>query len=147
MTAMRPDDLSALLIGNLPEVDHRGEVIEEIGDDFVRLRLPVRASYISHDLPAGSGQSVLSGPITIGFAETAMYACVHAFYGPQVFAVTLSLNVSFLRLAGHADLIAVCRLLRRGRNVAFVEAHLYSGDSQKACAQITATYGITPITA
>jgi uncharacterized protein (TIGR00369 family) len=147
MATMSRDDLSALLIRNLPEVDHRGEIIEEIGDDFVRLRLPVHDSYISHDLPAGSGQSVLSGPITIGFAETAMYACVHAFYGPQVFAATLSLNVSFLRLAGHADLIAVCRLLRRGRSVAFVEAHLFSGDNQRACAQVTAAYGISPVTA
>jgi acyl-coenzyme A thioesterase PaaI-like protein len=139
---MTPGDLSELLNRNLPAVDHRGEIVEEVGPDFVRLRLPIVDSYLSHDLPAGSGQVVLSGPVTIGFAETSLYACVHAFYGARVFAATLSLNVSFLRLAGGADLIAVARLLRRGRNVAFAEAHLYSGTTDKPCAHITATYAV-----
>lgn len=142
MNMMNSKDLSDLLIRNLPEVDHRGEVIENIGKDFVQLRLPVLSSYLSNDLPKGSGQVVLSGPITIGFAETAMYACVHAFYGAQVLAVTLTLNISFLRIAGAADLIAVARLLRRGRSTAFVEVNIYSGAIDQPCAHVTATYSI-----
>ena len=142
MAMMTPIELSKLLATNLPAVDHRGEIIEAIGADVVRLKMPVIQSYLSHDLPAGSGQVVLSGPVTIGFAETSMYACVHAFYGPHVFATTLSLNVSFLRLAGAADLISDSRLLRRGRSVAFVETHLFSGASDKPCAHVTATYAI-----
>ena len=142
MSAMTSNDLAELLIRNLPEVDHRGEVIEVIGKDFVQLRLPVLSTYLSHDLPAGSGQIVLSGPIAIGFAETSMYACVHAFYGARVLAVTVALNVSFLRMAGAADLTAVARLLKRGRSIAFVEAHLYSGAMDKPCAHVTANYAI-----
>lgn len=142
MTAMTPAELTKLLATNLPAVDHRGEIVEEIGTDVVRLKLPVIQSYLSHDLPVGSGQVVLSGPVTIGFAETSMYACVHAFYGPHVFAATLSLNVSFLRLAGASDLLSVSRLLRRGRTVAFVESHLFSGASDTPCAHVTATYAV-----
>lgn len=139
---MTRSELSALLSRNLPVVDHRGEVVEEVAADSVRLRLPVLQTYLSHDLPPGSGQVVLSGPITMGFAETAMYACVHAAYGARVLAVTLSLNASFLRLAGGADLTATARLLRRGRSIAFVEAHLYSGDSHEPCAHVTASYAV-----
>jgi acyl-coenzyme A thioesterase PaaI-like protein len=139
---MTPAELSELLARNLPVVDHRGEVVEEVTRDAVRLRLPVLDTYLSHDLPPGSGQVVLSGPIAMGFAETAMYACVHAVYGPRVLAVTLSLTVSFLRLAGGDDLIGVARLLERGRGVAFVEVHLYSGDAREPCAHATANYAI-----
>lgn len=142
MTVMTAEELSKLLVTNLPAVDHRGEIVEEVGTDVIRLKLPVHQIYLSHDLPAGSGQVVLSGPVIIGFAETSMYACVHAFYGPRVFAATLSLNVSFLRLAGAPDLFSVSRLLRRGRSVAFVEAHLFSGATEKPCAHVTATYSV-----
>jgi acyl-coenzyme A thioesterase PaaI-like protein len=139
---MTPAELSALLIRNLPAVDHRGEIVEEISSDFVRLRLPIISDYLSHDLPPGSDQVVLSGPVTIGFAETAMYAAVHVVYGAQVLATTLSLNISFLRLAGTADLTARARVLRRGRAIAFVEAHLYSGDTSEPCAHVTASYAV-----
>lgn len=76
---MTPGDLSALLMANLPAVDHRGGVIVEIGTDFVRMRLPVNDSYFNHDLPPGSGQKILSGPISLGFTQTALCACVYAF--------------------------------------------------------------------
>lgn len=144
---MTPEDLSALLIRNLPEVDHRGEIIEDIGVDCVRLRLPVLGTYFSHDLPAGAGQGVLSGPVTMGFAETAMYACIHACYGAHVLAVTLTMNVSFLRLSGAEDLTAVARLLKRGRTTAFVECHLYSGATDQACCHATATYSVRALKA
>jgi len=140
MAAMNVVELPALLKRNPPAVDHRGELIEGLGPDFVRLRLPVLASYLSHDLPAGSGRLVLSGPVTMGFAETAMYACVHAFYGAQVLVVTLACNVAFFTIAGAADLTAVARLLKRGRSVAFAEALLYSGTTDQPCAHATATY-------
>ncbi len=139
---MTPIELATLLAINLPTVDRRGEIVEAVEADVVRLKLPVIDSYLSHDLPAGSGQVVLSGPVMIGFAETSMYACIHAYYGPHVFAATLSLNVSFLRLAGADDLISSSRLLRRGRTVAFVETHVISGSSDKPCAHVTATYAI-----
>jgi uncharacterized protein (TIGR00369 family) len=138
-------ELAELLKRNLPRVDHRNEVIEEIGQDFIRMRMPVVDSYLSHDLPAGSGQIVLSGPITMGFAETALYACVHAFYGENVLAFTATFNSSFLRIAGAGDLTAIARLVRHGKGLAHVEAHIYSEPSQKPCAHVTASYSITEL--
>ncbi len=131
-----------LLARNLPAVDHRNEIVEEIGQDSLRMRLPVLESYLSHDLPAGSAQIVLSGPVMMGFVDTAMYACVHAIYGREIFAAVVSLNMSFLRIAGAGDLIAVARLLRRGKSLAFLEVHLFSGDNSEPCTHATATYAV-----
>ena len=85
MSTLSPPEVLALLKRNLPIEDQRGEIIEEIGASHLRMRLPVVPEYLSHDLPLGSGQTVLSGPIAMGFADTAMYACVHAFYTVPTF--------------------------------------------------------------
>ncbi len=98
MPTLGTEQLMRLLEKNLPAVDHRNEVIEEIGESSLGMRLPVLDIYLSKDLPAGSGQVVLSGPIVVGFADTALYACIHAFYGAEVFAAIVNLNVSFFRV-------------------------------------------------
>lgn len=143
MSPLTPSQLSSLLTANLPRVDHRNEVVEEVGGDFVRMRLPVRGEFLS--VPKGSGQAILSGPITMGFADTALYACVHAFYGVDVIAVIVTFNVTFLRIASDSDLIAVARLMRRGRSLAFVEAELFSGLASAPCARVTATYSVRAV--
>lgn len=142
MSALSPLEVLALLERNLPAVDHRGEIIEDVGESSLRIRLPVKPEYLTHDLPAGSGQVVMSGPVMMGFADTALYACIHAFYGSAVFAAIVSFNVSFFNVAGAGDLVAVAKLLRKGKTLAFMEAHLYSGSSGTPCAQVTATYAI-----
>ena len=142
MSTLSSPEVLALLKRNLPVEDHRGEIIEEIGAAHLRMRLPVAPEYLSHDLPPGSGQTVLSGPIAMGFADTAMYACVHAFYGADVFTAIVNFNVSFLSVAGNADVTAVATLLRKGKTLAFVEARLFSGASTEPFAVVTATYAI-----
>jgi len=142
MSILSASEVLALLERNLPTVDHRGEIIEGIGTSSLRIRLPVKPEYLSQDFPAGSGQVVLSGPVMMGFADTALYACIHAFYGSAVFAAIVSFNASFFSVAGSGDLIAVAKLLRKGKTLAFVEAHLYFGASSTPCAQVTATYAI-----
>jgi acyl-coenzyme A thioesterase PaaI-like protein len=145
VTPLSAGELTQLLERNLPQIDRRGEVVEEIGRDFLRMRLPVLDTYLSRDLPPGSGQAVVSGPVMIGAAETAMYACVHAFYGAEVSAVLVSLNVSFLRIAGTGDITVVARILRRGKSLAFLEAHLHAGEVAEPCAHATATYSVRSI--
>ena len=147
MSTLSPPEIFTLLKRNLPSEDHRGEIIEEIGASHLRMRLPVAPEYLSHDLPPGSGQTVLSGPIAMGFADTAMYACVHAFYGADVLAVIVNFNVSFLSVAGNADVTAVATLLRKGKTLAFVEARLFSGASSEPFALVTATYAIRELSA
>ena len=145
MDPLNPTELMQLLERNLPAIDHRNEFVQEIGQDFVRMHHPVLDSYLSRDLPAGSGQVVVSGPVMMGFADTAMYACVHAFYGRDIFTAIVNLNVSFFSITGTGDLTAVARLLRRGKSLAFLEAHIYSGGSSEPCAHVTATYVVRTV--
>ena len=142
MALLNAAELVTLLEKNLPAADHRNEIIEEIGRDSLRMRLPVHDSYLSHDLPQGSGQMLISGPVMMGFADTAMYACIHAFYGADVFATIVSLNVSFLRTAGAGDLSAAARILRKGKSLVFMEALLFSGENEEPCSHVTATYSV-----
>jgi acyl-coenzyme A thioesterase PaaI-like protein len=142
MSKLDHQEILALLKRNLPIEDQRGEIIEEICASHLRMRLPVVPEYLSHDLPPGSDQTILSGPIAMGFADTAMYACVHAFYGADVLAVIVNFNVSFLSVAGNADVTAVATLLRKGKTMAFAEARLFSSASTEPFAQVTATYAI-----
>lgn len=144
-TALTAAALEQLLRRSLPAVDHRGEAVEHVGADFVRLRLPMRAEYVGPASASTSGEGIVSGPITMGFADTALYACVHAFYGEDVVAVIVSINASFLRAARNADLVATARLLKRGRSLAFVETHLHSDGSNEACAHVTATYAVRAV--
>lgn len=138
------DELTDFLQRALPVVDHRGEIIDGISADSLCMRLPSRPDYLGPELPAGSGRVVMSGPVMMGFADTALYACIHAFYGTAVAAVIVNFQVIFLSVAGGGDLRAVARIVRKGRTLAFVEAHLFSGDANSPCAQVTATYAIRP---
>lgn len=142
MALLNAAELVMLLERNLPAVDRRNEIIEEVDDDSLQMRLPVLECYLSHDLPPGSGRTLISGPVMIGFADTAMYACVHAFYGADSFATIVSLNVSFLRTAGASDLSATARILRKGKSLAFMEALLISGENKEPCSHVTATYSV-----
>jgi acyl-coenzyme A thioesterase PaaI-like protein len=86
MTVLTIPEIEGLLRRHLPVIDHRGECVEEISKNRLRLRLPMRSDYVSSDLPPGSGQNVVSAPVMMGLADTAMYATIHAFYGAHAFA-------------------------------------------------------------
>lgn len=134
--------ISRLIKRNLPEVDQGYGSVEEIGLDFLCWKMPVQKSHLSHDLPAGSGSVLLSGPVLMGAAETALYACVHAFYGPDVLVLTSTFQVVFLRPARAGDLTVLAKLLHKGGKSAALEARVFSGASEKPCALVTATYSV-----
>ena len=66
--------------------------VEVVEDGSVELSLRLEADQLSVDLPRGSGQTVVSGPLMLGLGDTAMYAAVHSALGQDVFAVILSIN-------------------------------------------------------
>src|ERR1700704_1543523 len=99
---------------NLPPVDHHGEIVETVGPDTLRVRLPFKPEYLGAEpWQDGSGR-VFSGPMVMGFADTAMYCCVMAAMGTEVIPVMANFNVTFLRPARATDLIAEVRIVRRG---------------------------------
>ena len=143
MPSLTPEQTQLTIITNLPPVDHHGEIVEAVGPDTLRVRLPFKAEYLGAEpWQDGSGR-VFSGPMVMGFADTAMYCCVMAAMGTDVIPVMANLNVTFLRPARAADLIAEVRIVRRGGRLHYLECWLNSDGESVPCAHITSTYRVS----
>jgi acyl-coenzyme A thioesterase PaaI-like protein len=128
---------------NLPPVDHHGEIVEAVGSDSIMIRLPFKPDYVGAEpWQDGSGQ-VFSGPMVMGFADTAMYCCVMAALGFGVIPVMVNLNITFLRPAHATDLIAEARIVRRGGRLHYLECWLRSDGVAEPCAHVTSTYRVS----
>ncbi|MCB1746466.1 MAG: PaaI family thioesterase [Gammaproteobacteria bacterium] len=142
MHPLAPAEVESLLSEHLPAADRHGEVIEAITPGCLRMRLPMRDAFLSRDLPPGSGQAVVSAPLMMGLADTAMYAAIHAFYGRDAFGAIISMTTSFLRVAPATDLIAEVSVVKKGRKLAFLETSISGLGSDAVCARVTASYAV-----
>src|SRR6202034_2463801 len=95
-----------------------------------------------HDSMLRPGGTV-SGPTLMALADYAMYAVLLSAIGPVGLAVTVNLNINFLR-KGEAgqDVLAVAKILKLGKRLAVGEVTLLSGTSPDPIAHVTATYSI-----
>lgn len=139
---MTESELKRVLVANLPAVDQHDEIVEDAGPDHVRLRLPFRPEHLGTDVWKHTGGVVYSGPMMMGFADTAMYACCHCALGPDVVPVIATLTITFLRPAGAVDLLAEARLVRRGKRLAYLETYLYSDGTAEPIGHVTSTYAL-----
>jgi uncharacterized protein (TIGR00369 family) len=133
-------EIEDILRGKLPPVDCHGEIVEEASPSRVRIRLPFQPTFMGGDVWKDSQDRVFSGPKVMGLADTAMYACMHAALGLSVVAVMTSINVTFLRPAASADLIAGANLIRLGKRLAFLEVTIFSQGKPEPVAHATATF-------
>jgi len=140
--ALTARETEATITRNLPPIDHHGEVVEEVGNDTIRVRLPYRPDFMGAE-PWGDGTGrVFSGPMVMGLADTAMYCCVMAAMGNDVSPVMATYSTTFLRPAREADLIAEARIVRRGGRLHYLECWLTSDGEPEPCAHITSTYRV-----
>ena len=135
-------DVEQLIVEHLPSVDHHGEVVEEVGLDSIRLRLPFKSEFAGAVAWQGSNVRVYSGPLVMGFADTSMYCCVVAALGRDVIPVMVAFNITFVRPARERDLIAEARIVRRGSRLHYLECWLKSEGEEEPCAHITSTYRV-----
>jgi acyl-coenzyme A thioesterase PaaI-like protein len=141
--ALSAKEAERMIIKNLPPIDHHGEIVELVAKDSIRVRLPYRSEFMGAEpWQDGSGR-VFSGPIVMGFADTAMYCCVMAALGPDVIPVMANLNITFLRPARASDLIAEARIVRRGSRLYYLECWLTSNGEAEPCAHVTSTYRVS----
>ena len=129
-------------LGKLPVVDHHGEIVEYVGDGELRMRLPFRREYMGRDVWKGSEANVYSGPMVLGFADTAMYACIVGTFGGKVLGIIQTMTTNFLRPARDTDLIAQVRISRRGKRSIYLEVWLFSDGDTEPAAHVTATAAI-----
>ena len=129
-------DLAAFLNSAFPDSDlARWPQITEVGPGLVRMVLTPAA----HNLRPGQ---LVSGSTQMGLADHAAYAVILAHIGPVAMAVTSNLNMSFLRGAAFAPVIAEAVLLKLGRRLATVDVRLWQDDQSGLVAQATVTYAI-----
>ena len=118
---MTEDELQAALERTTPERDRYELFVEEAQDQDVRVRFS----------PAkGEGWSTAA---LLAIAETSLRAAA------GVEARVTHLNVTVLRAAQQADVIALSRVLRRERDVVHAECWLFSHAVVEAMLHATAT--------
>jgi uncharacterized protein (TIGR00369 family) len=139
---MRPaglskEELERLLSAELPAMvnPHSGVSILEVRHGFCRVRQAFNPSSLR---PGGT----ISGPTMMALADFAMYVGVLASIGPVPLAVTINLNINFLRKPAARDLIAECRLLKLGKRLAVGEVAIRSEGMDEPVAHATSTYSI-----
>ena len=139
---MRPavlskEELERLLSAELPAMvnPHSGVSILEVRHSFCRVRQAFKPRSLR---PGGT----ISGPTMMALADFAMYVGVLASIGPVPLAVTINLNINFLRKPAARDLIAECRLLKLGKRLAVGEVTIASEGLEEPVAHVTSTYSI-----
>jgi uncharacterized protein (TIGR00369 family) len=115
---------------------HLGIEVDEAGEGWVRLRVPVR-----DELRNATGAPVHGG-VYSALVDTAVggaLSTLHPASEGGVGQTTLDLNVSFIAGAAAGDIVAEGRILKRGRVIAFGEARITDSDG-KLLAVGRATY-------
>jgi uncharacterized protein (TIGR00369 family) len=136
-SVMSVEELHRFLTAEFPQVFHAdsGLSIEEVWHGGGRVRQTYQAQFIR---PGGT----ISGPTMMALADFAMYVGVLASIGPVPLAVTINLNINFLRKPAARDLIAECRLLKLGKRLAMGEVTVRSDGMDEPVAHVTSTYSI-----
>jgi len=137
MLKMNSAELAELLAREFPESDPTRSEIEELRDDFVRVRRHTGAG----DLRPGG---TISGPSMMALADYAMYTIVLGMIGPVPLAVTTHLSIDFLRKPEPGDLIAEATLLKLGQRLAVGSVAIFSEGVEGIVAQASLTYSIPP---
>jgi uncharacterized protein (TIGR00369 family) len=117
---------------------HLGIEVDEAGQGWVRLRVPVR-----DELRNAVGAPVHGG-VYSALVDTAVGGALSTLHDAAqggVGQTTLDLNVSFIAGASAGDVLAEGRILKRGRAIAFGEARITDG-AGKLLAVGRATYMI-----
>jgi uncharacterized protein (TIGR00369 family) len=133
--AMTVEELERFLRREFPQGFHSdsGLRIEAVWERGCRVR---QAFHPMSVRPGGT----ISGPTMMALADFAMYVAVLATIGPVPLAVTINLNINFLRKAAPRDLVAEARLLKLGRRLAMGEVSICSDGEAEPVAHVTSTY-------
>src|SRR5262245_46420216 len=137
--AMTVAELERFLAVEFPQAFHDGSglTIEAAWHGGCRVRQAYSPQFIR---PGGT----ISGPTMMALADFALYVAVLASIGPVPLAVTINLNINFLRKPANSDLIAEARLLKVGKRLATGEIVIRAADNEEPVAHATSTYSIPP---
>ena len=137
--ALTVAELEAYLRDEFPQVFNAdsGVSIEDAWHGGARVRQAWREAHIR---PGGT----ISGPTLMALADFAMYVAVLGAIGPVSLAVTINLNINFLRKPVASDLTAEACLLKLGKRLATGEVVIRCAGEEEPVAHATSTYSIPP---
>jgi uncharacterized protein (TIGR00369 family) len=132
-------ELERFLAAEFPQVFHpdSGLAIEALWERGCQVRQAFHAGSLR---PGGT----ISGATMMALADFAMYVAVLGAIGPVPLAVTINLNINFLRKPAQRDLTAEARLLKLGKRLATGEVTIRCDGDDDPVAHVTATYSIPP---
>jgi uncharacterized protein (TIGR00369 family) len=134
---MTVTELEVFLRAEFPQAFTGDDIqIESADGEACRLRQRYSEAMLR---PGGT----ISGPTLMALADFAMYVVLLSAIGPVGLAVTVNLNINFLR-KGEAgqDVLALAKIMKLGKRLAVGEVTLLSGTSSDPIAHVTATYSI-----
>lgn len=119
-----------------PYIERMGMVVDEWGEEGVRIRLPFDAK-LSND------GRVLHGGAVASLVDTAGAAAVWAGhdFDKGTKAATVNMAVNYLGAAYAADLVATARCVKRGKELAFSEISVADADGKPVASGVL-TYRI-----
>ena len=137
--AMTVEVMERFLATEFPQAFHPGSglTIEKVWYGGGRVRQAYSDRFIR---PGGT----ISGPTMMMLADFALYVAVLSAIGQVALAVTINLNINFLRRPEKRDLIAEAKILKLGKRLAVMEVNLFSDGSEEPVAHVTSTYSIPP---
>jgi len=109
--------------------------IEEVADRRARLRMHVDENGLR---PGG----IVSGPVLMSLADSAVWAAIIGVLGDAAMAVTVTLTIHFLRPAPPGDVVAEAQLHRVGRRLATGDVLVYADGQDEPVALATVTYAL-----
>jgi uncharacterized protein (TIGR00369 family) len=118
-----------------PCVQDLGITVDAVADNRVRLRM-ANTPYVRHGGGVVCGQSLMS------LADTAMVIALSAAMGRFLPMTTVTQTTHFLRAIREGDIVAECRILRMGRNLAFGEVMIFAEGGIDPAVQVASTYAL-----
>jgi len=137
MSRITIEELEAFLDAEFPQARALPFRVDELGDGFCRLGLPIGEDQLRPG-------ATVSGPTLMSLADTAMYFAVMTRLGLVAQTVTTHLSIDFLRRPTRAELTVECRLLKLGRTLAVGAAYIYSQGVDEPVAHASVTYAVPP---
>lgn len=138
MKVTDPDLLTGLIHERLP--DNWGERVSRIDHDAIQVDLTWNDQFAGIETWGRSNRPVVSGPIIMGVADTAMYGCCLASAGPDAVPVIVTITTTFLAPSRPGGINAVATVIRSGRRISHLRCELANDGDETPLAVSLATY-------
>ncbi|WP_209378189.1 PaaI family thioesterase [Pararoseomonas baculiformis] len=130
---MTPEELTRRVREGVPLAGALGIEVLRAGQDTALLRLPPSTLSLR---PGGTA----SGPSLMTLADVGIWVPLLVATGGADETRTAQLQISFLRPAGDAGVLAEVRIVRQGRMSLYAEVWMRGEGQEKPCAHATSTW-------